>query len=316
MQTTITLIEGVVVMLAVILLAVLLKKFEILKKENSQFLSKLVLKVTLPALIFSTLATTRFESNYMSLAIIMAILEIVCMLLAYFIARMLRFGRGETGALILVSAFGMSTMLGYPLISQIYTGNAEAMEEAVITSEFGVGFLLFIFGPLIAIYFGESAIVRKDHVNSAKAFFISPVFISLILGICFSFIPFNRTGQLFLTLDHFLNILGDANTLLAAFAVGLMIEVKFARPYFLFILIALALKLVLKPVLAYWFSTGPNFTTMMQEVIVIETAMPSAILAAIFANHYKCKSDLVSSTVVISLIISVITITSIFMFLF
>lgn len=316
MQTIITLTEGVAVMMAVMMLALLLKRVHVLKKEDSQLFSKLVLKVTLPALIFSTLATTPFESKYMTLAILMAVLEILCMLFAWLIARALRFERGETGALILVSAFGMSTMLGYPLISQVFPGNTTAIEEAVITSEFGVGFLLFIFGPLIAMYFGDSVMVKKDLVNSARAFFISPVFIALILGIAFSFLPFNKSGHLFSTFDNFLNTLGSANTFLAAFAVGLIVEVKFQRQYVLFFLIAIALKLVLKPVLAYWFSGGPQFTLMMREVIVIETAMPSAILAAVFANHYQCKSDLVSSTVVISLIISIITITSVFVILF
>jgi hypothetical protein len=58
-------------------------------------------------------------------------------------------------------------MLGYPLISQAFPGNMQAMEEAVVTSEFGVGFLLFIFGPFIAMYFGGSGIDSQVILRSA-----------------------------------------------------------------------------------------------------------------------------------------------------
>ncbi len=310
------LIEGVLVMLATILLGIILRKLNILHKDHSLTFSKLVLKVTLPALIFSSLAVTKFHTEYLSMAGIMAVVEIICMALAWSVARMIRLKRDETGALILVSAFGMSTMLGYPLISQLFPGVAQAMEEAVITSEFGVGFLLFIFGPMIAMYFGNSEIIGKDLAKSAYHFFISPVFISLVLGIGMSFVKLNLTGQVFQTIDHFLKILAAGNSLLVCFAVGLIIEVEPTRKYIWFLLIAIGLKLILKPVIAYWMTSNPSFTPMMREIIFIETAMPSALLGAVFARHYNCKPELVSTTVVITLVLSIITVSLLFLVFF
>jgi malate permease and related proteins len=316
MQTTVALVDGVLVMLAIIVLAVVLRKFKILQQEHSMVFSRLVLKVTLPALIFSCLATTHFNTAYLKMALVMAGVETLIIILAWSIARLLKMKRDETGALILVSAFGMSTMLGYPLIREIFPGDCTAIEEAVVTSEFGVGFLLFIFGPLIAMYFGESKIFKKDLFKSASQFFVSPIFISLAAGITVSFIGIDEDSMAFISFDHFLSLIGDANTFLAAMAVGLIIEAEHFRQYYIFLIIAAALKLVLKPLLATFFINNPDFTPMMREIIFIETAMPSALLAAVFARHYHCKPELVSMTVVATLVLCVPTIAFLFMIFF
>jgi predicted permease len=310
------LVEAVLVLLSILILAVLLRRWKILLKEHSTIFSRLVVKVTLPALIFTSLATTEFHIEYLTMALVMAAVEIACILLAWLVSRWLKLKRNETGALILVSAFGMTAMLGYPLISQVFPNNALAMEEAVITSEFGVGFLLFIIGPLIAMYFGQSSVSKKDLFASIRKFILSPVFISLIAGlVCSLFIPV-QNSRAFLSLQHILSLVGNANTLLVALAVGLIIEIRESRKYILFFIVAACVKLILKPLMAYFLVKNPQFTDMMQEIVFIETAMPSALLGAVFAKHYNCKPELVSMTVMFTLLLSVITLNVMFILLF
>lgn len=305
MDTTQSLVTGVIVMVAIILLAVLLKKFEVLKKEDSSLFSRIVLQVTLPAVIFSSLVLKNFDSDFLVMAMIMAVIEMAVLFLAWLMATLLKFKRGEKGALILVSAFGMTTMLGYPIIRQVFSGNALAMEEAVVTSEFGVGLLLFILGPLIAMYYGESKLEGKFIMNSVKKFFTSPIFIALVAGIGFSFIPFDREGQVFITFVHFFQLIGNANLLMVAFTIGLLIEFKNINHIYLFLGIAVGLKLFVKPLLAIWFTGGSHFTDMMREIVVIETALPSAILTVVFAKQFNCRPDLVSMAIMITLLLSV-----------
>ncbi|MCF8365874.1 MAG: AEC family transporter, partial [Bacteroidales bacterium] len=257
-----------------------------------------------------------FNSAYLKMALVMVLVETGIGILAWAIARSLRLSRVETGALILVSAFGMSTMLGYPLISQTFSGDLQAMQEAVFTSEFGVGFLLFIFGPLIAMYFGGSSVDNKIILRSAGGFMISPVFISLVLGVAFSFISIPQTNEAYLMVNRILDLIAQANTLMVALAVGLMIELKVTGRYLLFLALAVVLKLLLKPVLTFLMIENTQFTEMMKEIIIIETAMPSAILGAVFAKQYNCNPELVSTTVVVTLIVCVFTVPALFIFLF
>ena len=53
-----------------------------------------------------------------------------------------------------------------------------------------------------------------------------------------------------------------------------------------------------------------------QQIALIETAMPSAILATIYAKHYDCKPELVSTTIVITLIFSLLSVTALFYIFF
>jgi predicted permease len=316
MDVSMSLVEGVIVMLTIILIAVLLKKIGILKKENSQLFSNIILNVTLPAVIFSSLAVNRFDNDFLIMAAIMAAIEIGVIILAWLIATLLKFERGEKGALILVSAFGMTALLGYPVIRQVFPGSSLAIEEAVVTSEFGVGLLLFILGPLIAMYYGESKVEGRVITQSVKKFFTSPIFISMICGIGVSFIPINDDSIAFKTFIRIFQLIGNANLLMVAFTIGLIIEFRKIQHVYLFIGIAILLKLIVKPLLAVWLMNTPQFTVMMREIVFIETALPTAILTAVFAKQYNCRPELVSMAIMITLILSIASVSLLFITFF
>ena len=316
MDISTNLFEGVIVMFTIISLAVLLKKVSILKSDDSELFSHIVLKVTLPAVIFSSLAIQHFQIEFLKMAAIMAAIEIGIIVLAWLIASLLKFNPGEKGALILVSAFGMTALLGYPIIRQVFPGNALAMEEAIVTSEFGVGLLIFILGPIIAEYYGESKVEEKAILKSVQKFFTSPIFIALVAGVGFSFIPVKQESELFSTFIHFFKLIGNANLLMVAFTIGLIIEFKQIKHIFLFVGIAVFLKLIVKPLLAVWLTNNPQFTEMMREIVFIETALPSAILTAVFAKHYNCRPDLVSMTIIITLVLSIVSVNLLYVLFF
>jgi hypothetical protein len=61
----------------------------------------------------------------------------------------------RTGAFILTSSFGPSAPFGYPLTQKTFPGNQEAMTDAVLISELGVGLPIFTNAPLIAMWFSS-----------------------------------------------------------------------------------------------------------------------------------------------------------------
>ena len=316
MNTTQSLFEGVIVLFVIILIAFFLKKMGVLKKELSLSLSQIVLKVTLPAVIFTALALHNFNSTFLIMSLIMAIIELLILAIAWLIASALKFDSGEKGALMLVSAFGMTAFLGYPLIRQVFPGSALAMEEAIVTSEVGVGLLLFVLGPFIAMYYGESKEKGVVLTGLLKKFFTTPIFISLIAGIAFSFLHIPQNGIAFSIAFKTLHYIGDANLLLVAFTIGLIFEVKKVRNMLLFVSIAVVLKLLVKPLMALWFTDISLFTEMMREIVFIETALPSAILTVVFAKQYNCRPDLVSTAIMAGLILSIATMSLSFMYFF
>ena len=312
MATSQSLLEGVVIMISIILLVVLLKKLNILSKDNSLLFSKLVHNFTLPALIFSSLAVKSFNAEFLQMALIMAIIEIGMIFIAWTIGSLLKLKQGEKGALMLVSAFGMTSLLGYPIIQQVFPNNPLAMEEAVVTSEFGVGLLLFILGPIIAMYYGEANVKASSVFKSIKKFFLSPVFVALVFGVVFSLFSQVQDNQLFGGIIRLTNLIGNANLLMVALTIGLIIEFEQFNKAYLFLGVALVLKLFVKPILSIIFTNGEGFTDMMREIVFIETALPSAILAVVYARQFNCRPDLVSKAIMVSLIISVFSLSGLF----
>ncbi len=316
MNTTVQLFEGVVIMMALIILFAFLRKIGILEKSNSKLTSTLVLKVTLPAIIFSSLIAQKFDIHLLISAGIVSTVEIICIAMAWLIAKSLKLGRGETGALMLVSAFGMSTMLGYPIVRQVFPNNIQAMSDAIVTSEFGVGFLLFVIGPIIAMYYGESEIKGKVIVTSIKEFLVSPIIMAIVLGIIVSTISFPENNQVIITVKHLLKLMGNANLLLVAVTIGLLLEPLKISKYYGFLITAIILKLIIQPGIAQLFANTLNVDSIAEQIILIETSMPSAILIAIFAKQYNCKPELVSTTILVTLTVSLISVTAFFGFLY
>ncbi len=310
------LFESVLIMLILILLSAFLLRIKVLEKSNSLFTSKLVLKVTLPALILSSLASSKINIDFLITSGVVAIAEIICILLAFGIAMILKFDKPKTGALMLVSAFGMSTMLGYPIIRQVFPGNVIAMDKAVITGEIGVGLLLFILAPIISMYYGSSEFSGKNIITSIKHFLISPIFISIILGISISLLPIDRSCIIYNGIHKILTHLGSANMFLVAVTVGLLLKLNAENKIIVFITIAIGLKLIIEPLVTYYFSGLFNVNELSSQIATIETAMPSATLAAIFARQYNLKPELVSTTILITLLVSLITVTGMFTILY
>jgi predicted permease len=129
----------------------------------------------------------------------------------------------------------------------------------------------------------------------------------LIAGILFSTIP-SETKSSLQAFFHFFQLIGQANLLMVTFTIGLILEFKKLPHIYLFLGIAIFLKLVLKPLLAIYFTQSSDFTDMMREIVMIETALPSAILTAVFAKQYDCRPDLVSMAIMLSLIFSLISV--------
>jgi hypothetical protein len=145
---------------------------------------------------------------------------------------------------------------------------------------------------------------------------VSPIFISLVAGIAVSFIPVDHNNQVFTTMIRFFELIGNANLLMVAITIGLIIEFKQFKSIYLFLGMAVLLKLIVKPLLAFWLTNDSRFTDMMREIVVIETALPSAILSVVFAKQYNCRPDLVAMAIMVTLVLSVFSVSLLFIEVF
>jgi len=310
-----SMIQAVSILIFLISLAFFFKKIKLIKPENGTLFAKLVTNFTLPALIFTALSQHKISLNYITLAGIMIIAEILSALSAWCLARIMKLSKPATGALILASTFGSSAFLGYAIIKSVYHNDLEALARAAIISELGVGLLIFTLGIFIAIHYGCSTLSYKDKQKTILSFFYSPIFIALSLGLIVSMIELPKHNILLETLYKILHIVGDANTVIVALTIGVLLEFKNLKKAFFIALTACLIKLIFQPFIAAMMVDQLNMQEMWKQIIIIETSMPSATLAAVFAKKYGCDAELTSILVFATFISSLFTMITVFIFL-
>jgi hypothetical protein len=303
---------SIATLMVVILIAVLLRNRGLIKEEQGKLFADLVTHVTLPALVFSSLSHATIYLEYALLALFMVAAELISLALAWAVGRRLRLENAQMGAFMLASAFGSSSFLGYALVSQVFPGNIDTIAEAAIISEVGLAPVLFTVGTMVAIYYGRSDLDSRRRLMAATVFFKSPLFFSLVAGVFWSMLQLPVEGKLLTPIFHFLEVLSSANTFLVAMTVGVVLHFSGMRAIVWVILFTVLIKLILKPLLVWAPTLAMDLQDWQVQVLVLEAAMPSALLTVVFAKTYGCDARLASKLIFATLIISSITIIAMF----
>lgn len=308
MDTSGKIVISIMILMGMIMIAVLLRSLGIIKEEHGKLFADLVTHVTLPALVFSSLSHSTIYPEYLLLALLMISAELISLVLAWGIGKRLRLENAQMGAFMLTSAFGSSSFLGYVLISQVFPGNVDAMTEAVIISEVGLVPILFTVGTMVAIYYGKSDLDGKGRLLATTSFFKSPLFFSLVLGVLWSALNLPLEGTMITPIFNFLSVLSSANTFLVAMTVGVLLYFSGMRAIIWLVLFVILIKLILKPLLVWVPTLVMDLQSWQIEVLILEAAMPSALLTVVFAKTYGCDAKLASKLIFATLVSSGITI--------
>jgi len=301
-------IQALVILIVLIFLGMFLRQWGILKDSDGLTLSKIIINVSIPALILSALSQQQFEAEKLMLAAVMIISQLACALIAWVVSYFLKLSRPRRGALILASTFTSSAFLGYAVVKEAFHNNSEALADAAIVSELGVATLLFTVGIFIAMYFGSSGKLSfKGKFKEMSKFFYSPIFISLILGIGLSFFNISKKNVFVSSVYELLQLIASANTFLVALTIGVMLHFKDLRKVWWIVLVAVIIKLIIQPLLSQAQAHIFQFPDLWQQIVVLEAAMPTAAMTAVFAKKYGCDAELTSILIFATFISSIIT---------
>ena len=316
MDTFHNLVKAILVIVILYALALLLRRRGTLTEEHSMVLARIVTDLCLPAIVFVSLAGQSIQLHQLAPALLMLCLELTCIALAWIISALLGFNKAQQGAVVFCSAFGSSTFLGYSIIIEMFPHNIEALTEAVLISEIGVGYPIFILGPILAAYFGSAELDSKSKWSSFLEFFKSPVFFALIIGIlwgCFR-LPGKDNGFL-APIFQACHVLASALTPIAILSVGLMFRLPNVRKILVALGIVIMLKLLFKPLVAGFFASLLGFPTLWKDVLILLAAMPPAVLGAVFLRRYGGDASLASALLLAGTIVSCVSVLAVFWFI-
>lgn len=293
-------------------LAVLMRRRGVLEEAHSMILARIVTDLCLPAIVFVSLAKQSIQLSQLGPAAVMLGAELVCIGLAWIISIRLGFARSQQGAIVFCAAFGSSTFLGYPIIMEMFPTKPEALTEAVLISEIGVGYPIFILGPMLAAYFGAGPAARASW-RSSLSFFKSPVFFALIIGVLWGRLGLpGEDHALLAPVFQVCHVLASALTPIAILSVALMFRLPRVRDIFLALGVVVLIKLLAKPVGVGLLAAAIGFPQLWKDVLVLLAAMPPAILGAVFLRRYGGDASLASALLLAATVLSAVSLLAVF----
>lgn len=304
--------ETVIAFTLLVLGAYLLREMGILRREDAAPFTKLLTNAVLPATIFYQLFTHRLSASSYVAVMVIILVGVASLFLSWAAGNLLGFDRPGTGALMIVSSFGSSALIGYPIIQYVFASKPEVLAHGVVISELGVGLPIFVFCPAVAMYFGGSHAGDASLGAVARSYFSSPIFIAVVAGLAVSHVEVAPGTPLVATLTEALQMVQGSLVVVSAVILGLQLSFERLDGYWKLIVVSVVIQMLLQPWLAGrlsgWLDVGADD----RRVLVLVTAMPAAILGPVFAARYDCAAKTATMLTFTHIVISPVLVPTLF----
>ena len=255
-------------------------------------LSQLALYVLSPALVVDSLYRTELSLNSSSKLLIgftLTSTAIYC--LVGLINRLLKLPSSLSRGITAIVMFPNNGNMGLPVVT--FALGAAGLDRAIIYM-LGSSFLMFCFGP---------AMIRgKGILQGLKLTLRLPLLWSILLGISLRLLSVKIPWQL----DQSIQQLGAAAIPIALILLGIQLSETSFKPNLKEIILAIA-RLLLAPAIAYGMGKLLQLETLSLQVLVLQSAMPTAVNSFVIVSEFGGDKDLVAKAIITSTLMSFIT---------
>lgn len=302
--------EIMIIIVLLILTGYLSKYFGILKESDRLTLNNIVVHIAMPSTIFLTIMKNVSPADlpqFLKLPVLIFLTFVICGFIGYLIGRLLKLNKESLGGLILVCALGNTGFLGYPVIYGFY--GTEGLTRAIFC-DIGSVFASLLFGTYVGLKFGN------ENSNNSIIYELLkfPPLITGILSIVLVFFGFNVDSFPGFTIKT-LGYLSNATIPLIMLSLGLSLSPKSARFGAIYGVIASMVRMGIAPLLVFALSTIFLIDGLEKNVLILESAMPSAMMSLVFAVMYELDVKLVASACFITTVVSLFILPLIYSFL-
>lgn len=275
------------------------KKVRLLKAGDAEILNTIVLYLTLPAFIFEAIYSYRGNLSMEIARVPVFGFAAMCMvmLIAWLIGRALRLDRRIVGGLILVSAFGNTGFLGYPVVEAAFRSKG-ALVTAVMYDELAMAFPLYTVGMALAAFFSG----EKISIEYMMKVFKLPSMWAIPLGLVLR--PFAIPEPLIQAVHY----LSNGTIPLVMISLGLSLSASSLKGYTAPVFAACVLKLAVLPFITHLAMQWAGVGRTMYQVAVLESAMPAAMMSAVVASRFGDCGEYATSAIFVGTVLSLFTI--------
>ena len=279
-------------------------KLKICSQEMAVIFSSFVVKITLPALLFSSFIrpfSTELLQEAGHVLLLSVIIYGISFIIAYFYPRILGMKGPERGVHRYAIIISNSGFIGYPMVQAIL--GPSYMFHAVI---FNINFSLLAFSVCAWLIAKEVKTAGGEPMRISWRLFVNPSVIATILGIIFFIFSISLPEVLFSSIK----MTGDITSVLCMFIIGINLAKTNVKQIFgrWQVYLTTLMRLIIIPFIAgvvYYFL---GFRGHVFVLSILITAMPAGLFTSIFASLYDIAPEEAGSIVFMSTMLCMITI--------
>ncbi len=296
-----TLVSQMIMLFLILALGYIIFKVKLVDEKFTKTFSQLILKVTMPATILSSVLDLKERQPLgdvlMSLGIAFAMFFIILPLLGFLLAKIFRVKKNSTGLYVFMIIFSNVGFMGFPVIEAL-AGSVGLFYAAIYNLVFNIA--VFTIGVWL---------INKDKGNNTKfdiKLLLTPGVIVAFLSLVVYFINIKPPAMICNTVRMVGSITSPAAMLVIGFTLARM-DIKSVFSHWRIYPWTIAKQLIIPLILWIPFSAIIK-NEILLTVTFILFAMPVANNAVLFANTYDGDSELAARSVFITTLFALLTV--------
>lgn len=268
-----------------------------------QSLARVAFYVFSPCLLFDKFSHSTLSADELGRLALFALLTVLCSgLLAWAVARLLRYDRVMVAAFVLCAIAGNTGNYGLPA-NQFAFGDA-ALEPAVIY--YAVSTLLL---STLGVYVAASG--RRTARQALRNVLTVPLAYAGVAGLA----VWATGAAVPLPIERFAGLAGQAAIPVMLIILGMQLADVHLRDNLGPVGLATAIKLIGGPLLAVFFAGLLGLSGVTRQAAIVEASVPTAVMAIVLATEYDTAPRFTASVVMVTTLVSLVTMTVILTFL-
>lgn len=279
--------------LTIILFGFLIKKANIIKEEGGKGIAKIIINITLPALIFDVIISLELVPQLILLFFICIGFSVLVLSVG---ALIFRNYKGSLKGVLLMTSIGYNIgLFAYPLIEGVW---GEEGLQHIALFDFGNAFIVFGFCYIIAAIFSQKNQSAEEKIDGK--YIIKKLFTSLPLV---SFIIAVILNVLGLKLPFFLSelaaILSRANMALTLLLLGIYLNFKFKKSEWMNVIKVIAIRYGLGLTFGTILFFLLPYSILYRTILLVALILPVGMAVVPFVVEYEYSDKLKKLTGVI-----------------
>ncbi|MFX0070683.1 MAG: AEC family transporter [Candidatus Hermodarchaeota archaeon] len=284
--------------LAIIVIGYIIKRLKIVTEENGKIIAKIILNVTLPALIFNVINNIEIRPSLIILPFICVCYSVSVAFIAYLIFKKKPI---ELKGVILMTVIGCNIgLFAYPMIEMIW-----GVEGLIYVIMFDIGNSFIIFG----LSYSLGLIFSPKYNLKERKLELKPIFLKLITSVplmawIFALVLKISNVILPIFVIDLLEILSRANMALTLLLLGIYLNFKINRIYWKTILEVLIIRYTFGLIVGLCLFFTLPYDKFFNAVILVAFILPIGMSAIAFSSEFGYDEELTSMIVSLTSMIS------------